>query len=460
MATLEQYWTDEVARIGNALDARQAELAALRTKVLQAEAALRTTADAVRSAGASVVAARRALAAIAMPADGDPLLAAMEAAIVTLRNTQAELASGELGLQGLRAELVLAEQDATALAAELAAARQALTQERAQHAARVAMVDKLSTGDLANLGADATAALASSEAGARARVEHEFPSSGTASKHFLKRVRERKRIVGAILASHAAVADSAWRAGNPALASAQGDFDLAVAAVRTLAEAAPLLASDSATLERLAALPAPNPPHSYPILTRWQHEHLHDATKKVQRETALAKLTAVDAARTAVIAKQESYDSALHAAMQAEPDQTQAQLDATTLATAKGELDAKLADLEAARTAYLAVDAADRAALDAWFAAVPDVLWDALDNLDSALARLEILKGPPTAATLIGAMDAAEAALASALDAARVAERERAGARRALQRASARHDAERETAVQRAAAISRSSALF
>ena len=45
----------------------------------------RNAAALVRSQGEAVAAARRALAAIPMPADGDPLLTEMEAALVALR---------------------------------------------------------------------------------------------------------------------------------------------------------------------------------------------------------------------------------------------------------------------------------------------------------------------------------------------------------------------------------------
>ena len=106
------------------------------------------------------------------------------------------------------------------------------------------------------------------------------------------------------------------------------------------------------------------------------------------------------------------------------------------------------------------MDAGERASLQAWFAAVPDALWEALESLDSALARLTLLSGPPAAATLLADLDAAEAALASALGAARLTQRKAAGAGAAHARASDAQLAESETRRQRADAVARSASLF
>jgi len=319
------------------------------------------------------------------------------------------------------------------------------------------MGDALTTGSLARLAADAAAALTGFGADARARVEGEFPASGTAAKDFLKRVRARRAIIEASATSAAGVETAAFTASHAALAQAQRAFDTALQAVSARFQAGSALAADVATLERLAALPVAVPPTSFPVLTPWQHARLHDASRKSAREAALAKLKAVDDAQLALRSAQASYDQALHAAMQAEPDATPAQLDATTLSVQRAALDGKAADLEAARTA---VDAGERASLQAWFAAVPDALWEALESLDSALARLTLLSGPPAAATLLADLDAAEAALASALSAARLTQRKAAGAGAAHLRASAAQLAESETQRQRADAVARSASLF
>jgi len=252
----------------------------------------------------------------------------------------------------------------------------------------------------------------------------------------------------------------AYAAANPALAVAQRNFDAAVAALQATADAAAQAAADGATLERLAALPAPNPPDSYPLLTRWQHDLLHDPGRQVQREATLALLTGVDEARRAVIPVQVAYDQALHAAMKAEPDRTVAELDATTLSAQRAALDTALGQLDTARNAYAAAGPADRALLDAWFAAVPDALWEALDALDGAVGRLEKLTGSPTPGNLATAMNAAEVTLEAALRAAREAERQTLGGQLALQRATARLGAERDSVAGRASAMARCNTLF
>ena len=460
MATLLQYWTDEVSRIDALIAAHQTRLITLRASVLGSEADLRTATNAVRTQYDAVASARRALSAIAMPADGDPLLADMKAALIALRVAQTTLATGELALQTLRAELAAAEQASARLATERTAAQQARDKEKIASDARKAMADKLTTGALSTLLADATAALTSHEATARSRVEDEFPGSATASKHFLKRVRARRLLVSNIAASAGEVERTVWTSNNTALAKTQRDFDAAVTTLRSTADSGSMLAAHAATLARLGALPAPNAPTTYSILSRWQHDLLHDGSKKTQRETTLAKLTEVDNARAAVIAKQEIYNKALLAAMRVDPDKSPAQLDASTVATEKGELDTKLADLQTARDTFALLPAADRQALDEWFAAVPDALWEALDQLDTAVAGLEKLKGPPTPADLITAVANAETALVTAMSAARLSERQNLAGRLATQHASAMQLAESETSLQRAAAMSRSSSLF
>jgi len=458
MATpLEQYWTDEVNRLTARRIAQHADVIAQRAALTAVRAMQLTASGAVKMQSDAVDAARRALAGIPMPADGDPLLAAMELALVGLAEAQAALADADLAAQAGSAELARMEAEGTLLDASLAAAEGSKAQEMKARDARQAMIDKLTSGDLATLAADAAAVLAASGATARARVEGEFPTSTTNAKSFLKRVRARRAIVEESLKSATAAETAAYGAGESLRAQKQRGFERAAAAVRWAAEAAPRLAADAATLARLAALPAPNPPGQYPILTRWQHDRLHDATKKTARESALAKLTDADTAFAAARNAQQAYDLALHAAMKAEPDKTQAQLDATTLATERGTLTTKLADLSTARGA---MTADELAAVKSWYAAVPEKLWDELDKLDTALARLAALVGPPAPADLITALAAAETAFADALKDERLAARQEAGADAALVRAAAAQLAERETAASRARAFAHSAALF
>ena len=454
--TLAQYWTDEVTRLSARLVTQRAEVAAQRATLLAAQAVKLSASDALRTQAAAVDAARKALAGIPMPADGDPLLAAMELALVALADAQAALASADFVAQAASAELKRQQAQESDLDAELAAAKATLVRETLALAARQAMIDKLTTGSLATLVADATTVLAASETTARARVEGEFPSSATNAKNFLKRVRARRGIVEDSLKTAGVVEAAAYAADTSALAQAQRAFGAAADAVRVAAESAPQLDADKATLVRLAALPAATAT-TFPIVTRWQHGRLHDASKKTARETALAKLTDVDAALIATRTAQQAYDTALHVAMKVEPDKTQAQLDATTLTTERGTLTTKLADLTTARGA-MTVD--ELAAVSTWFAAVPEKLWEELDKLDIALARLTALVGPPTPADLITALTAAQTALTAALTADRLATRQQAAADAAHARAAGAQAAERETAPMRAKAYAHSAALF
>lgn len=462
MPTLLQYWTDEVTRIGTALAGAQSDLATLRSDLLSAEAEQRNTADAVRESSDAVAAARRALAAIPMPADGDPLLDDMEDALVALRAAQAELANGNLALLLQRAQQQQAEQTVQGLTADLAAAQAAKAAAQTAADARQALADKFAVGgSLENLVSDALAALAAHKADASARVEDEFPSnSGDADKSLLDRVRARAALLQDIAAATARIESAAWTANNTALAKAQRDFNAALAALQATADAAAQVAADSATLARLAALPVPNPPLSYPILTPWQHALLHDTDLQTQREDTLALLTAIDTKRHDLIAPEEAYYKALYVARANEPDKTIAQLDATTLATERSALDAALQAVQDARDDYDALPADDREALDNWFAAVPDKLWAELDALDGAVARLEKLSGSPTPADLIAALTAAEVALEAALRASREEERSTQGGLAALAEATASLSAVRDSLSARRAAMTRSSAQF
>jgi hypothetical protein len=453
--TLEQYWIDEVTRLDARLIAQKAEVTAQRTAVSAAQTAQRAAAKAVQTETDNVAAARKALAAIPMPADGDPLLVAMEDALVALAAAEVTLANADRDLLTATAELARKEAQLSSTEAARAEAERQRVQEQKARAARQVMIDRLTSGDLSTIAADAIAAL-TNEPTARARVESEFPTNATAAKNFLERVRARRGIVRDALKNAEGVEAAAFTAYVSALAKADRDFVQAVAAVRTVTEAAPRLAADSATLARLAALPAPNPP-DYPILTRWQHERLHDATKKPDREDALAKLTDIDNAQVAVQTAQQTYDLALHAAMKAEPDKTQAELDSSTVSAQHDALEEKRGDLQDARDE---MNAAERETVQTWFEAVPDKLWDELEKLDTARARLGALSVAPTPGDLINTMQTAETALTTALTNARATARQQDGADVALKHASGQLNAERETVTSRAKAYAHSAVPF
>ena len=291
MATRTQYWNDEGTRLGTALGTEQVAVATLRGTLAAAQTAQRAAADALRSEGEALAAARKALAAIPMPADGDPLLVRMEEALASLAEARVSQAKAEFAVHSLRADLAAGQQRTGALGGDLAEARRALRQATQESAAHTVISDALTTGGLATLATDAAAVLAADAADARDRVEGEFPSSVTAAEDFLKRVRARRAIVEASATAADEVESAAFNASHDDLAQAQRSYDAALQAVIARFQAAPALVADAATLRRLAALPVAVPPTAFSILTPWQHERVHDATRKAARETALARLT-------------------------------------------------------------------------------------------------------------------------------------------------------------------------
>jgi hypothetical protein len=394
-----------------------------------------------------------------MLGDGDPLLRDMEQALIDLADARAHLATASLDVLSKTAELNRLQAQQTALHAAATEADKAGKQAEADAKTRQTWIDALTTGDLKDLVTDAGTALGA-EATARTRVEGEFPSNTVApEKDFLTRVRARRALAADSLKQASTVEGTLFTAEASAVAKARRSYDAAVDAVRQAFQAAPRLAADGAVLARLAALPAAHltTPISYPILTVWQHDRLHDTTKKTNRENALAKLKDVDDAAAAVRIAQAAYDTALHAAMAADPDKTQAELDAGVVKPKKDDVVAKKGTLDTKRGA-MTVD--EIKLVKAWLAAVPDKLWDALDQLDTAASRLHALANPPAPAALIASMLAAEDTLATALAAERLAQRKLDASDLAEQRATGLLAAERDTAAANGATYSRGATLF
>jgi hypothetical protein len=449
LLTLPQYWTDEVARRAAALAAIQADLTTARGTLAGARSASIAAGAAERAAADAIVTLRRQLAAIPLPADGDPLLIAMNAALVA--QAKQRVAQSVADLARREAGAAVADLEAAALdtAAALDDAKAALTTETTQAAARQAVADRLTAGDLMNLVADAAQALTDFEAAARAKVEPLYPSNAAAAKDFLKRVRDRRDLVSFSARQAAGVLGSAALIAGDNLADTRAAFDTAAAALRVAGESAPRLAGARSSLERLAGLSAP-------LITPDQSAALLDASKKAAREAALVKLRTVDLAERARRLAEAVYDQALYQARKTDPDSTQAALDAGLLKPQADDLVAKADALSAAR---LDLAQAERDTLDVWFAAVPEAVWQALEEIDAAVATLNGLQSP-TPAALIADLAAKEDLLAQALAAAHLTQRQTAAKATALATASAASQAESATAPLRARAMSRSAGVF
>ena len=460
MSTLTQYWIDEAGRLDQALGAVRTDTGIARLAQAAAQTQSRLAADAVRVASDTVAVARKALAGIPTPADGDPLLLAMSNALVAWHEALHAQAGADLALQSTKAEVERLQALEAALLLDLTEVKAAQQLESKASLQRAAAVVALSAGGTwATLAADAAQALSDSEAGARSRVEGEFPTNATANKNFMGRVRARRALVLDSASQAQDVATTGQAASTTALALAQRQFDQAWQAVRSLVDTAPRLADDRDTLVRLAALPAPHPtaPISYPILTPPQHDALFDASLKSAREAVLVKLAAADDAEKDWRKAQSVYDKALNAALKANPAKTVTELNSAEVKTEFDDLTAK-AGARTTKRGELTSDAAAYATLQAWFAAVPDLLWDTLDHLDNAIARLNVFKGAPTPAQRLQDLVARETDLVTALTAARLAARTQRIAEQATLRALGQSQAEQATAVRRAKAASRDTA--
>ncbi|MDB5861856.1 MAG: hypothetical protein JWQ76_5545, partial [Ramlibacter sp.] len=265
MATpLMQYWTDEVVRLTGIRTLQRNDVAAQRGMLTASKVVQQTASDAVRGQALAVEAARKALAGIPMPADGSPLLLAMETALIALAEAQATLASSGLAVQVQAADLARKEAQLADTEAALADAERQQKREQDEGAARQKMIDALLTGDLATLSTVAGAALTAFETTARARVESEFPSNATNAKSFIKRVRDRRDMVRESARLAGEVETAAFNAVNATLAQALRRFQRAALTLRATADAAPRVEADADALERLAALPAPTTT-TYPI---------------------------------------------------------------------------------------------------------------------------------------------------------------------------------------------------
>lgn len=447
--TLLQYWTDERGRLDAALAATQADAALAQADLQDARARQAAASQALSLHTAADEAARRALAAIPMPGDSEPLIAAIEAARAGQARARADAARAGQEAATAQAEGDRLDGQRAELQQQREAAERALQRAQAEHDTRQGWIDALQAGTLAD---DAAAALAEHEATARARVESEFPSHPTAARHFLKRVRARRATVPQSVALAVTVEAQARGATDGAAALARRGFETALAALAAAAGGPLVLVSQSAVLAQLAALPAPDPGAGrYPILSAAQRERLHDPARKSARESALAKLSAADEAAAEWRSAWQAYELALHTAMAAQPGLSRAALDAGPLLAERATLDTKT---QARSDAYGALGSAETTLLETWFASVPDALWTALERLDDSLARLSALSTP--VATLVNAVTSTEATLVSALEAEGQAQRSARAARQAAQRAAARLAAEQAGLPARSGTLGRS----
>ena len=417
--TIVEYWQGEVDRIGTAttgeLDVAKAALKQAQQDEADANAALTASAADVTSKRDQVDAQRRALAAIPMPADGDPLLVAMADALVKWRRAIADNVAKETARNEARAKRERVNDRVNLLSTRLAEARTTLKQETDAAAKVSAWKSAVSIAPLKNI---KTAATAVSTAAAETKMKSYFPSNANAAKDLLKQVRVRRTLAhnqsaGAARAAaneQARMSDrNGLSKGTPALRRAH---DQAVAALEGFMHAKERLDAASQAVTQVAQRVAPP-------LTPAQSGALNDPAKKGARETALALIAARDGAANELVVGQMAYDDALLAAQLANPGQTDAQLRGNdpALKTQYDDINdpatgfIKKRDDARAGVTQNAIDTAG-----AWLAAVPDSLWDEFDLFENAKDALDVLKAKDPADFAQDA-DNAEQALAANLDA-------------------------------------------
>lgn len=419
-ATLSGFWTAETSRLSTELGIRRAALVTASADEAAAADDLALTGKQLQEARARAEAARKALSGIPMPADGDPLLTEMRQALIDQRAAAALQVEADASLRQLRARRAALAMQVSRLEKSLDAAQARLKAEERAHGERQKWVSAAGSAPLKDLPAAASAALASFAAGARAKVEADFPANaGNPDKDFLTRVRVRRQLALSVPAQAAAVLTDAlstartWEEGTTReqakLAALERDFARRASALKAFFDAPARVRLAGEQLKALA-----NRPASPLSLAQRRELNTNDATLKGLREDMLPRLKTRDDAQADLLAAEQTYATTLLATLLANPGKSEAELlisDATLKAKRKDVDDAAQAVDDAENdAAYIA----DLPELEAWFAAVPDALWEQLETLDAAIADLDAIK-TATPATLISDLATAEDALATQL---------------------------------------------
>jgi hypothetical protein len=458
LLTLTDHWSAEKTQRQTALTKLSGQLTTARSDLTAARAALLAAGAAERQQADQIDALRRQLAAIPMPADGDPLLLAMNVALVARAQARVAQVEASLAKQVLTAQVAHLENLQQSASAALASAQASLDSATLRATALQTLKDRFTSGDLANLVTEADQALSDFETGANDKLKAGFPAnSGDDSRDLLTRIRDRRTLVQASADLAAGVLEHAAQIADDPVKHARAAYEAASNALASASCAAPRLAVARASLERLSKL-------TTPLLTPDQAAALNDAAQQSDREDALAKLCAVDVAEAERGKKQAAYEQALADQRKTDPDTPESDLDSGALKTSFDEREAANTALVASRSALSSVRPApdtpsDRERLDAWFAAVPDSWWDALETLDSAVATLKSLQSP-TPTDLLSHLDDQEDLLVKALQAAELLARQQDAQQNQRAQAAGSLAAELDTAPQRARAMSRSAGVF
>ncbi|MCC6539684.1 MAG: hypothetical protein IT162_19195 [Bryobacterales bacterium] len=391
--TLLQFRTARREQIAQDQSAARDRFRRLQQDLAGVRQALQNSAAQVTQLDVRAAAIRAQLPEAPTLADGEALLAELEAVTIQARAIRAGQLQNGLRMETLEAGAKAAAASLQELDAALADAKVAedAARLRAQKIARDTAA--LTAAPLAGIQARATAALAGTGA-AEARVEADIPVA------LLTRGRERRLQAAALLTAREAALIAADDLGPGKVAAAVTRAEAAL--TYYAAQAAGVLTQAEANLARIAA------PSTAP-LTAAQRARIADETLVADGTAAAAKEKDAGDAAAALDARQQALDFEILKARTVDPD-TDPATDPAVIAA----LEARDTAQTAHGTAQAAYTAAMRAVLSKWEAAVPAEIWRMADDLEESKAGLTWLRDTDPA-TLSADLANSEAAWAAAL---------------------------------------------
>lgn len=416
MPSLSDFWNLEISRLEGQLNA--AKQASLQAGVVQsaASASLAAINRDLAAARAAAASARKALASIPLPADGDAQLLALRSALRQEAGAYAEQSGAEANLQVASANRAAAEEAVSDLNVQLA---QAKAQAKAEASASVqrnlwkAAAAVLPPDDPVSRAADA---LSDFKTAALALISADFPANADPNKDFLTRVRARRALAKRptadaqllhqdALALTTSFEESSGRAAAK-LPALRRSFEAACANLQEYFQAT--VAAQSAASQLQAIAERGSSPLS--AAARAELFATGNAALQSEREAALAALAARDGAQKLLWDKQLDYQRALLPLQIAHPGSNEAALRALD-----ANLDNLFAEATIAAQDLLDADsvadlASHRQSLQDWYACVPQLLWQQLEQLDASIASLEHIQSL-NPGNLLSALTVAETAL-------------------------------------------------
>ena len=400
------------ARIG-ALDAKigriGVDLQTLRGGERAQVAALTTARQAIENADQALRDVRAQLAAIALPAAGDPLLAQMHAARIARGKAASDLLGAEEALLQTRTKIATAERARDAAKARRDGLAQLQARSAPAHQARQALLAALAAAPRLPVQDAAAAANAGDGAAAETAVKLDMPEM------LLNRLRNRRAHLLTMqtqmqnMRDALAAVQAQFGAGiDPATGTAAAAARLALVESRGRAltdEAAAQLASAARALQVLRARSARLTAEERTALASMPAATAELAT----RNSAKDKQAAMEAKLLAFFAADSERHRVLSTLEVEDPDDfppATAGARKTAYNKAVGDANTAATELATADTGY---SAKHRAAIDDWLACISDDLWDDVESLLASRAALQAIDAANPAALRTAILDAEQA---------------------------------------------------